>query len=198
MKATQPVDICNLALSLLSNSDIVDITDASDQLEKIMEKWYDRTLRETLAMLPWNFAKGRFLCPQDGTPAFGYSNQFLLPNDYIRLNFIGNTRKEFVENYQDYSVEGRHILLDANGAGSLPMQYTRFEERVGLFSPWFVTVLVYRLALNASPEVNRTSSEIQLLQAQFEQAFSKAAQYEGQENPVILVTQSKYKAGVDG
>jgi len=192
---TTEVDICNLALSLLSNETITDIKAPTSENEKRCAKWYSQSLQSALSLHPWNFAKGRFLCPQETAPLFGYSHSFTLPADYLRLIFIGKTRSDFVTFYSDFSVEGNSVLLDYDQTGSLPMQYTKNETRVGMFSPWFIDVLKYLLALNMSPEMNRTASEIEILNNQFIQSLSVAKQLEGQESLPITVTNSKYLTG---
>lgn len=193
--ATSAVDICNLSLSLLSNGTITDIVNPSSENEKLCAKWYNVSLQQTLSLHPWNFAKAKFLAPRQVDPLFGFSHAFALPSDYLRLIFIGNTKQDFVSIYNDYEVVGNTIELNYDQDGSLPMQYTRNETRVGMFSPWFIDVLQYRLALNMSPELNRTSSEIEILNNQFLQSLSVAKQLEGQENLPITVTNSKYLTG---
>ena len=192
---TSAVHICSLATSLLSNEAIADITSPSSDLEILNAKWYDQSLNECLTLHPWNFAKARFLAPLETAPLFGYSHSFALPQDYLRLIFIGESREDFVTFYQNFSVEGKSILLNYDQTGALPMQYTKRETRVGMFSPWFIDVLKYKHALNMSPELNRTTSEIEVLTNQFLQSLSVAKQLEGQESLPITVTNSRYLTG---
>lgn len=192
---TSEVDVCNLASSLLSNEAITDIKAPKSTLEKLCAKWYDQSINETLSLHPWNFAKARFLAPRETDPLFGYTHSFALPADYLRLIFIGESREDFVTFYQNFSVEGHSVLLNYDQEGALPMQYTKRETRVGTYSPWFIDVAKYKLALNMSPELNRTTSEIEILNNQFIQALSAAKQLEGQESLPITVTNSKYLTG---
>lgn len=79
-----------LGLPLISN---VDTPEASENLEftrrfnNMFEKSRDKLLREH----PWNFAQKRTnIADSDGTPAFGFDNQYPLPTDYLRLIAIGS------------------------------------------------------------------------------------------------------------
>lgn len=193
MKPTQKVDLCNLALSLISNEQVVNLDAQGEKAERICVKWYDATLMYCLALHPWNFAKKRQLLAEEAAPAFGYTNQFKLPSDYMRLNFIGENRRDFKNLYSDYSVESGSILLNYGETGGLPMQYTSYEERVGLYSPWFVDVFIHQLALKISPELNRTTSEIEVLTQQFNSTLSVAKQLEGQETPPLQVVTTTFK-----
>ena len=76
------------------------------------------------------------------------------------------------------------------------MQYTRYEKRVGMFTPWFNDVLIHKLAMNMSPELNRTTTEIEILNGQFIQMLTAAKQLEGQESASITITNSKYRTGL--
>lgn len=194
--ATAEVDICNLSLSLLSNDSITDIVSPTSANEILCAKWYDTSLRQTLALHPWSFAKAKFLAPRNSeSPIFGYADSFKLPSDYLRLIYIGTKRQDFVTFYNDYEVIGSNIELDYDQDGSLPMQYTKYEKRVGMYPPWFIDVLVHKLAMNMSPELNRTSSEVEILNGQFIQTLSVGKQLEGQENIPLTVTNSKYRTG---
>ena len=195
MKPTQKVDLCNLSGSLISIEPIVSLDTQGSKEERVFNKWYDKTLMQCLSLHPWNFAKKRAILAEESAPAFGYTNQFKLPSDYIRLNFIGNNREDFKNLYSDYSVEGGSILLNYGSTGGLPMQYTSYEERVGLYSPWFIEVFMYKLAINVSPELNRSTTEIELLTQQFNDALSSAKQQEGQESPPLQVVTSTFKRG---
>lgn len=194
--ASSKVEICNLALSLISQKAIVTIDAPTEQNEKICAKWYDQARRNAISLHPWNFAKTRALAPETTVPAFGYTRAFILPAEYIRIVQVGKTKQDFVSFYKDYSIEGGLLLINYDQDGSLPIVFTKDITSVVKYSPWFVDVQAHSLALLISPEVNRTQSEIDTLRVQANEALTNAKQLEGQESPVITIQNSKYRTGV--
>lgn len=195
-KVVSDVNICNLALSLISQDAIVSISSPKDVNEKICAKWYDTSRRQALTIAEWNFARGQLKLPENSTkPPFGYDKQFILPADYLKLVWIGETRQQFVRLYSDYGVVSNNIQVNFDETGGLPFAYTKDLKSVGLFNPWFLDVHVKQLALNISPEINRTASEIQLLEGQLSDAIKLARELDGQESKIIIVSDNNVLSG---
>lgn len=196
--ATSAVEICNFALSLISQEPIVSITSPTSANEKRCAKWYDQARQFVLSKHPWNFAQKRAMLPEETAPAFGYSHSFALPSDYVRLVQRGLTKADSVTVYNDYAIEGASLLLNYSGTGSFPIIYTFDESRVGRFPPWFVNLIAHQLAIYISNEINRTQTEINQLFQLFEMALEEAKQLDGQEVPTITVSNSRYLRGIQG
>lgn len=195
-KVTSDVGVCNLALSNISQEAIVSITSPKDTNEIICSKWYDTSRRKSLTLAEWNFAKGQSLLVQNTeAPPFGYDNQFALPSDYLKLNFIGETRQEFVRIYNDYSIVGNMLQINFDQDTGLPLTYTKDLKLVGLFPAWFLDVQALQLALDISPEINRTATEIQQLQQRLEAAIKTARELDGQESKVIITSSNNILTG---
>ena len=194
--AVSKVEICNFALSIISQEPIVSISSPTSDNERRCAKWYSQAIQFVLSKHPWNFAQKRAMLPQETAPAFGYSHSFALPSDYVRLVQRGLTKSDSVTIYNDYAIEGSSLLLNYSGTGSFPIIYTFNEERVGRYPPWFVNLVAHQLAIYLSPEVNRTQSEINALFQLFDMALQEAKQLDGQEVPAITVTNSRYLRGL--
>ena len=194
--ASSKVQICNQALSLISQEEINSIDAPKSTLEIICAKWYDQVRRDTLAQHSWNFAQKRSLAVEVSAPAFGYEHAYQLPSNYIRIVQIGKTKRDFVTYYSDYAIENSQILINYDQGGNLPIVYTSDEQIVVKQSPWFTDVQVLALALKISPEVNRTQTEVQSLELQLKEALTIAKQLEGQESPTITIMNSKYRTGI--
>ncbi len=113
------VDICRLALDLLKQTAVVsNIVNPTTTEEKVCARWYDATRRALLRKHFWVFARSRAAISRDSeTPPFGYADAYKLPNDFLRLHFIGD---DTLNNYvKDYEIEGRQILLNYSNATSL-------------------------------------------------------------------------------
>lgn len=78
---------------------------------------YDRSRRAVLRSHPWNCAVTRvILAPLSTVPAFGFSHQFQLPSDCLRLIDLDEGED------QDFKIEGKTILSDET---SLDVRYIR-------------------------------------------------------------------------
>lgn len=182
-KPVSPEEVCNLSLDLLRhNSLVTSLETPENDEEAIGSRWYDATRRSALRMFPWNFARKRASLPRDSvTPAFGYSDAYVLPNDYIAPVFIG---EDPVTDYiTDFTVEGNLLLVNNDGAASLHICYVYDVIDVVRFDPIFLMLLVAELAIvfgNAITGLNKSIKGMELLRDRWE---AKARTKNGQENP---------------
>ncbi len=99
----------------------------------------------------WNFAIKRVtLAPEAAQPAFGFTNQFLVPSDSLRILGIFD-ENELQQNYTasriPYKVEGNKILADDD---TLPIFYLAQITDVGLFDALYAEALAWFLAIDLS------------------------------------------------
>src|SRR5271154_1672868 len=116
-----PVDICNLALSILGKPSIASLTDNSNAA-RVLNIEYDMIRRGMLeGPGTWRFTIKRTSLPALTTaPASGpYVQQFALPSDFLRPLQIGDTYAGLdMSDYRqgptdaDYSIEGNLLLCD--------------------------------------------------------------------------------------
>lgn len=179
---TSAVAVCNLALDLLDVEQISSITaNELTDAEVICARWYDQTRRECLEAHPWNFAKTIAQLSSSGTPAFGYSNQYGLPNDYLTLLFIGNTE---LDQYRiEYDIQGRDILIDTDGASSLNVGYIKDETLVPRFSALFIRYLAAKLAKNMAFKFTTKNSVLDRINREVEDSEAIARVKNGQQRP---------------
>lgn len=104
---TAPVDICNIALSRIGGESITSIDEGTRQA-RLCQIHYDPSLNAELRGHPWNFATKRVsLALNVAVPVYEYSNQFSLPDDWLRVIRINED-----EVCNDYRVEGRKLLTN--------------------------------------------------------------------------------------
>ena len=101
------VEICNTALNQLGATTILSLTEDSKNARLCNARYLN--VRDALFRVhPWNCLQKRAVLASDvSTPAWGYSKQFTLPADCLRLLIVLNYD-------YDYKVEGRKILTNAN------------------------------------------------------------------------------------
>ena len=99
------VQICNSALNQLGASSITALTENSKNARICNERY--ETIRDAVYRShPWNCLVKRVQLAQDSdTPAWGFSFQYTLPSDCLRVLQI----KDYDA---DYKIEGRKLLIE--------------------------------------------------------------------------------------
>ena len=99
------VQICNSALNQLGASSITALTEDSKNARICNERY--ETIRDAVYRShPWNCLFKRVQLAQDtDTPAWGFTYQYTLPSDCLRVLQIKDYNS-------DYKIEGRKLLID--------------------------------------------------------------------------------------
>lgn len=99
------VQICNSALNQLGASSITALTEDSKNARICNERY--ETIRDAVYRShPWNCLVKRVQLAQDtDTPAWGFTYQYTLPSDCLRVLQIRDYNS-------DYKIEGRKLLID--------------------------------------------------------------------------------------
>ena len=113
------VDICNGALNQLGASTILSLTEDSKNA-RLCNARYTQVRDAVFRSHPWNCLQKRVqLAADTDTPAWGFTKQYTLPSDCLRVLSI-------LDYDSDYKIEGRKIL--ANHA-TVKIQYVaRIED----------------------------------------------------------------------
>lgn len=99
------VDICNGALNQLGASTILSLTEDSKNA-RLCNARYTQVRDSIFRSHPWNCLQKRVQLPADtATPAWGFSYQYTLPSDCLRVLRI-------LDYDSDYKVEGRKIVTN--------------------------------------------------------------------------------------
>ena len=83
-------DIVNLALDVIKTENINNVEiPGTDKAAEVANRWYDDVRQKALEGFPWNFATKRQAILLNATaPDFGFDDAYVLPADYLSLNFI--------------------------------------------------------------------------------------------------------------
>ena len=186
------VNICNLALSKLGNTNSIENIDTGTKpLEKIFAQWYDVVRQKALKEQQPNFAMARRLVAQDvnSTPDFGYEFAYEYPQDCLRLLGIGNVEDK--EN--TYSVEGNAILTDEDFTeDGLPIRFIEDITDVSKFTSEFVLVFATMLADKVCYQVTEDDNKKQIIKVEMKTEKAEASSLSGMENRPIRITHSKF------
>ena len=99
------VDICNGALNQLGASTILTLTEDSKNA-RLCNARYTQVRDSVFRSHPWNcLQKRQELAADTDTPAWGFTQQYTIPADCLRILTI-------LDYDSDYKIEGRKILTD--------------------------------------------------------------------------------------
>ncbi len=143
--ATSNTKICNQGLGVIGTKRINDFSDTTEgspqaiQCRLHFEQTRDAFTRSHL----WRFASDRATLVQDATdPDFEWDNQFILPNDFLRMKSIYEGRRSNL-NLRSYALEGKLLLTNES---SMSIRYIKRVTDPTEFDPLFIEVFVFLLA----------------------------------------------------
>ncbi len=196
MAVSSSTDICNLALDLLSSGTVQDIENPTNPTEELLNRWYDQCRRKVLREHPWNFAAKRIqLAASSTAPAFGYSTQFPVPADFIRVLTINDSTytSDVPSSSTQYKVENNHILISDLFSDStvLNLVYVSDYTNVSGMDPMFIDILSYEIALSVAYKVSESNTNIQRIAELHKQRSAMAKAIDGQESPPKVIERSR-------
>ncbi len=164
-------DIANIALGHLGEAPIASL-DEDTVAARACLLHYAATRDQVLRSHRWNFAQTRVaLSALADAPAFGWSYQYALPSDCLRVLECNDTELGDVIS-EDYVIEGRAILTDAT---SLNLVYVKKVDDVNQFDALFVEALALKLAIVLSETIRGTTGKTADLTQMYEQRTAPLA-----------------------
>lgn len=167
--AVSEVSIANLALQKLGAKRITSLNENSGNARSI-NSCYEILRNAELQLNTWSFTLSRSpLAASPVAPAFGYSNAFPLPNDFLRLLLPPR-------NSLDWSVErqgGVRVILTNDGA-PLNVRYVALVTDPTQFDPLFCTMLACKIAWNCCEEITQSNTKKADVRAEYGQTQDAA------------------------
>lgn len=193
------VDICNRALTKLGAARITSLSD-SGKSARAMASVYDTVRKSELSKRYWNFALARTSLAALGTdPDWGFSRQFQLPNDYLKLMqvndiYVANEMADYRQ-YDDsaWAIEGQAILTDFDAP--LKVRYVRDITDTGLFHPLFVEVLASRLAYETCYEITQSRDGQRVADEDYVKNLKAATLSNAIERPPVGIPDDSWSLG---
>lgn len=189
--------ICNRALEKLGASPIVSLSDDVDQA-KALKRVYVDSLNALLVDHPWHFAKKRAALPASATaPAWGFTNSYPVPSDFLRLVLI--------KDGPNFSLEAdatgsQTILSDA--AAPLYILYLFSVTDAGVLPPHFVEAFSSKLALDICEDIAQSNSKKEWAASLYAADLAKAKRINGLQKapdafPAFSWLASRQQSGFD-
>ena len=168
------VELCNIALYRVGAEKITALSD-SNKRAKICNDIYaferDLLLREH----PWNFATKRVALVITGaTPVFGFTQEFTLPADYIRI--IDHEYSSYDTFH--YRIEGGLLLCDES---TIKIEYIYKVTDTSTFDEKFTEVLALRIASRLAYALVNSNTLQERIFNEAERGLSMARLFDAQE-----------------
>ncbi len=180
--AASETEIANSALMKLGADRIVSLNDDTREA-RLLKEQYGKVRDDLLRSHPWNFAIERIsLAALTTEPAFGFTYEFQLPTDCLRVLEIEDMDSEWQK-------EGTKIRADIS---PLYIKYVKRITEVGKFDANFCEVLALKLAADIAYAVTQNASLKKQLNDEYEQKLRTARSFDGQEGGVRTVYARKW------
>jgi hypothetical protein len=170
-----PVGICSRALQLLGAKTISALDEDSDRAQ-LASNLYDSTRDDLLRSHPWNCAVKRVaLAPDVAVPEFGYSAQFTLPADCLRILQVGDDDEDV-----DYKLESGKIM--ASGT-VLNLRYIWKNTSESTWDAMLVKAMELKMAAAMAYPITMSASMAQVQQELLERHMKRCRAVDGQDDP---------------
>lgn len=181
-------DICNLALTMISQEQISTFGENSTAGRMLSAKW-DLVLDKILCEHNWKFATKRAsLAVLPTTPAYGYDTEFQLPTDYLKFQQLSDADVEITE----FAIEGGKVLCDYD---AVYLKYTRRVPlaEISLFSAEFIDAFSALLAAEIAYPLTGSASLAEKVRADYETRLALAQSNDSQAAPPSSVDATEWE-----
>lgn len=193
------IQICNRALTKLGSNRITSLDD-NVKGARTMSANYDAVRRAAIRAHRWSFAIVRTTLPaMADAPAWGYTKQYQLPPDNLRVDqvdrywvWFGNLFRGYTDSFDftPYAIESGRILT--NLAAPLKVRYSRDITDPNLFDTTFDEYLACLLAREACEDLTQSSTKFQQIEAQLKDAQMEAVRANAIERPPQPLAESEW------
>jgi hypothetical protein len=169
------VGIANAALRKLGQAPITAFSENS-KAARLANERFEEIRDELLYRHPWNFAEKRASLAMSTTPpAWGYTNAFPLPTDYIRMRMVNGED----ENTAKWKVEDGAVVTDL--PAPLEILYTYQVADANRMSAGFREALASVLASDWAEDLTGDNNVVQRMDQKAVFAVAQARSNDGQE-----------------
>lgn len=182
------VAIANAALTKAGDQHISTLDDSEGESARVISSVWDQLRDAELRARNWNFAMKRAsLAALASAPAWGYSTEYQLPSDCLRIIQVGEFFPGMsLTDYRgsseaDWQVEGRKILT--NLEAPLKIRYMARIEDTTQWDALFAEAFACKLAQVICERITQSNTKRQLAMQEYRQALADAMRGDAIENP---------------
>jgi hypothetical protein len=176
--AVSKTDIANLALNHVGEPTIMDINDKNNATARVVKSIFDQTFREVARDHEWNCLKKRVEAAQlTAAPVFGFSYQYQLPSDFIRLLRLNG--RDIRQATNVYEIEGLNLLTDATSA---KIQYIADIKDTTIYDTMLVEALAVYMGSKLATQIRQDEGKAEVLLNRYMQVvLPRARKVDGNE-----------------
>lgn len=182
------VAVCNMALIKLGEQQIISITE-NTKAARLLLGMFDIQRDAELRKRRWSFSIARAQLASDVTdPVFGYTAQFTLPVDCLRVIQVGDylpggEQVEYLNmaDAEPYRIEGRKILT--RDEGPLNIRYIKRIEDTSQWDSAFTEAFACRLAWQLAEPLTADAGKKNAAWQEYTEAVREAARANAIELP---------------
>ena len=184
------IQVANRALTKLGAARITSLSDdvkAARSINSCFEDLRDDELRAHR----WQFAMKRTsLAALSTAPAFGYTYQYAVPSDFLRIDMVDDRFPSAVmDNYidaegLDWTLEGNVILSDIGAP--LKLRYIAQITDPTQWDPNFREALASRIAMEICEDLTQSDTKKQAAANDYKRAISQAIRTSSIERPPVM------------
>jgi hypothetical protein len=153
---TTQLEIANMALILLGQEPLLSF-DKDSRNGRAVRAFFEAARVGVLEDGQWSFATKRVvLAPDETPPAFGWDQQFTLPSDFLKEQFVLNDLNSNIK----YRIESGKLLTDSTAPKLI---YTWNQTDYSKYTAKFIELLAYKLAAKCAYQATNSRSEEQAL-----------------------------------
>ena len=171
------VQICNIALSRIGQSQSIDSLTESSLAAGLCALHYPACVQQVLADGDWAFAESRVVLADIGSPPTNWEYRYAYPNDCLKARRIAVPGMEIVPLAQRipfkvvYSGSGKAIVANWPEAELI---YTADVTDTSLFTPLFTSALAWRLAAELAMGMQARPENYQAAMRNYQMEVSNA------------------------
>lgn len=189
--------IANRTLQKMGSTGTLVSLDDNTKSARTLKAAYPIVLEKELRANVWNFAKVRDKLPAlSSVPSFGFSLEFQMPTDCLRVLQVGHLRLDLPTiSYRNgnealYKIEGRKILT--NIPAPLEVIYISRVTDTSLFDSCFVDVLACRWAIETAKQITGSTEIKGDLKRDYALAIEEARAANAIEIPAEAIADSSW------
>lgn len=177
--------ICNKALRKLGANAVINVDTDDSKEATLCKAAYDDLLLEILRTHNWNFALFRQSLNLDGSgsPAFGFSNRFILPTIPVFIRLIE------VENNPEFRIENNFLLTNES---SVNIRFVGKETDPNKYDPIFINCFAARIAGEIGYSITSDKALVTKAENEFIQFLSLARERDNLEDNDIADTSDSF------
>jgi hypothetical protein len=190
--------LANRTLQKLGAQSRLTSIDQDIKTARVLKDAYDQVRRREQRANVWNYTKLRVGLPPEATiPAFGFTKQYVIPSDCLRILQVGNTRVDLSSldyrsgGEKQFAIENNRILTDL--ASPLYILYCADVTDTSKWDACFDDVFCNRWAIETVESIAQSTTKKESLKDDYRKSIYEARVANAIENPPEAIASGSWE-----